>query len=117
MPLKAANGLTYYDLTNTYGHNVPQWPSSPNLNFRVTKFHAKDGIYEIVKQLAREGVAIILISDEIPEVLYHTHRVLIMREGKIVGEVTGEAMTEAEIVIHATGANTNKSSNKRAAGA
>lgn len=45
MPITAPNGLTYYDLTNFYGHNVPQWPSSPNLNFRVTKFHAKDGTY------------------------------------------------------------------------
>lgn len=45
MPIAAPNGLTYYDLTNFYGHNVPQWPSSPNLAFKVTKFHAKDGYY------------------------------------------------------------------------
>ena len=43
---------------------------------------AKDGIYEIVKRLAAEGIAIIMISDEIPEVLYHSHRVLVMRAGR-----------------------------------
>jgi kynurenine formamidase len=45
MPIQAANGLTYYDLTNHYGHGVPQWPSAANLRFKVTKFHSKDGIY------------------------------------------------------------------------
>ena len=47
---------------------------------------AKDGIYEIVKALAANGVAVLLISDEIPEVFYHAHRVLIMRQGRLVGE-------------------------------
>jgi simple sugar transport system ATP-binding protein len=47
---------------------------------------AKDGIYEIVRKLAEDGVAIIMISDEIPEVFYHCHRVLIMRSGRFVGE-------------------------------
>src|SRR6185503_2133076 len=41
---------------------------------------AKSGIYEIVKALAARGVAVLLISDEIPEVLYHTHRILVMRQ-------------------------------------
>ncbi|MGI4801377.1 MAG: sugar ABC transporter ATP-binding protein [Janthinobacterium lividum] len=47
---------------------------------------AKDGIYRIVRQLAENGLAVIMISDEIPEVYCHTHRVLVMREGSIVGE-------------------------------
>ena len=60
---------------------------------------AKDGIYEIVKQLARDGVAIILISDEIPEVLYHTHRVLIMRGGRITGDYRPLATSEEELRV------------------
>jgi simple sugar transport system ATP-binding protein len=48
---------------------------------------AKDGIYEIIKRLAREGVAVLMISDEIPEVLYHSHRVLVMREGHLTTDV------------------------------
>jgi len=47
---------------------------------------AKDGIYEIVRKLAEAGVAIIMISDEIPEVFYHSHRVVIMRNGRFIGE-------------------------------
>ena len=39
-----ANGLRYYDLTNYWGHGVPQWPSSANLNTRVLKFHALEGV-------------------------------------------------------------------------
>ncbi len=48
---------------------------------------AKDGIYAIVRELAASGLAVIMISDEIPEVFYHTDRVLIMREGRLRGEI------------------------------
>ncbi len=46
----------------------------------------KRGIYEIIHDLARQGVGILLISDEIPEVYYNADRVLHMRDGRIVGE-------------------------------
>ena len=59
--------------------------------------NAKDGIYDVVTRLAAEGIAVILISDEIPEVYYHCHRVLLMREGRIVGSVRPGETTEAEI--------------------
>ncbi len=39
-----ANGLRYYDLSNVFGHGVPQWPSGAALNVRVTKFHALNGM-------------------------------------------------------------------------
>jgi simple sugar transport system ATP-binding protein len=55
---------------------------------------AKDGIYEIIQRLAREGVAVLLISDEIPEVLYHSHRVLVMREGRLTTNVRAENTSE-----------------------
>ena len=38
-----ANGLRYYDLSNYWGHGVPQWPSSANLNTRVLKFQRHGG--------------------------------------------------------------------------
>jgi simple sugar transport system ATP-binding protein len=60
---------------------------------------AKDGIYEIVKKLAVEGVAVIMISDEIPEVLYHTHRVLIMRGGRLRGEYLPRRSSEEELRV------------------
>lgn len=59
---------------------------------------AKDGIYEIVKRLAGEGVAVIMISDEIPEVLYHSHRVLVMRAGRIAGDYVPFRSSEAELM-------------------
>ena len=55
---------------------------------------AKDGIYEVIQRLAREGVAVLMISDEIPEVLYHSHRVLVMREGRVTFDVPAEHTSE-----------------------
>lgn len=59
--------------------------------------NAKDGIYAIAKRLAAGGIAIILISDEVSEVLHHTHRILVMREGRIAGELSPAATSEQEI--------------------
>ena len=59
--------------------------------------NAKDGIYEVVRELAGRGIAVIMISDEIPEVFYHSHRVLIMRAGAITGSYTPGACTEEEL--------------------
>jgi simple sugar transport system ATP-binding protein len=58
---------------------------------------AKDGIYEVVKALAAKGVAILLISDEIPEVFYHAQRVIVMRRGRLAGERIPHASSEAEL--------------------
>ncbi len=56
----------------------------------------KQGIYDIIRKLADEGVAIVLISDEIPEVYFNADRILHMREGRIVKEyvpgVTSETL-------------------------
>jgi simple sugar transport system ATP-binding protein len=58
---------------------------------------AKDGIYEVVRALAAKGVAILLISDEIPEVFYHAHRVLVMRRGRLAGECIPHASSEEKL--------------------
>lgn len=58
---------------------------------------AKDGIYEVVRELAARGIAVIMISDEIPEVFYHSHRVLVMKAGTIQGEYTPGICTEEEL--------------------
>ena len=58
---------------------------------------AKDGIYEVVKALAARGVAILLISDEIPEVYYHAHRVIVMRRGRLAGECIPHESSEANL--------------------
>jgi ABC-type sugar transport system ATPase subunit len=59
---------------------------------------AKAEIYGILRGIASEGVAIVLISSEIPEVIMNAERVLVMRRGRISGELSGEAITEAEIL-------------------
>ena len=58
---------------------------------------AKDGIYAIVRRLAEDGMGVIMISDEIPEVYYHCHRVLVMRGGRVSGDYRPSQMTEAAL--------------------
>jgi simple sugar transport system ATP-binding protein len=48
---------------------------------------AKNGVHDLVKKLAEQGIGILFISDEIPEVLSNCHRVLVMQKGKIVLQV------------------------------
>ncbi len=58
---------------------------------------AKNSIYNIIQDLAAEGIGIIIISDEVPEVLYNTNRVLVMRSGRITGEYYPENLSEKEL--------------------
>jgi simple sugar transport system ATP-binding protein len=48
---------------------------------------AKNSVHELIKDLAKAGMGIILISDEIPEVLSNCHRVLVMQKGRLVYEL------------------------------
>jgi simple sugar transport system ATP-binding protein len=57
----------------------------------------KQGIYEVVRALARDGVGVILISDEVMEVFATCDRVLQMRAGRIVGEVVPGEISEHEM--------------------
>ncbi len=59
---------------------------------------AKAEIYELLHTLAAEGLGIILISSEMPEVLGMSDRILVMREGRVAGELTGSAATEEAIM-------------------
>ncbi len=63
---------------------------------------AKVEIYEIIRKLADEGVGILVISSELPEIVGLCSRVLVMREGVVTGEVTGEAISEQSIMRLAT---------------
>ncbi len=67
----------------------------------------KQQIYKFIAELAAKGKAVIVISSEMQELIGICHRILVMRGGKIVGEVSGEAMTENEIVVYATGVKTH----------
>lgn len=58
---------------------------------------SKHDIHQILRDLARNGMAIIIISDDIPEVIGNCNRVLLMRAGRIEQEIDPAATTEAEL--------------------
>jgi ribose transport system ATP-binding protein len=68
---------------------------------------AKRDIYEVLVRLAGEGMAILLISNEVEEILGLAHRVLVMRAGRLVAELSGADMTEEAIVSAAFGTTTS----------
>lgn len=63
---------------------------------------AKGEIYELLDQLAAEGKSIIMISSELPEILRMSHRIIVMCEGRITGELSGEEATQEKIMDYAT---------------
>jgi ABC-type sugar transport system ATPase subunit len=65
---------------------------------------AKRDIYDVLVRLAADGMAILLISNEVEEILGLAHRVLVMRAGRLVAELSGADMTEEAIVSAAFGA-------------
>ncbi|MBO1551550.1 sugar ABC transporter ATP-binding protein [Yersinia pseudotuberculosis] len=64
---------------------------------------AKSEIYRIMSQMAREGVAILMISSELPEVVGMSDRVYVMHEGRIAGELHHPDITQENIMTLATG--------------
>ena len=59
---------------------------------------AKQDIHALVHNLANEGLAVIIISDDLPEVVVNCNRVIVMKEGEIVGRFDGDEVTEEAIV-------------------
>ena len=64
---------------------------------------AKAGIFQVVDTLATRGLAILLISDEVEEILHQSHRIMVMREGRIVATYNPHDVSEHELreSIHA----------------
>jgi ribose transport system ATP-binding protein len=63
---------------------------------------AKAEIYRLLEELAAQGKAIIVISSELPEVLRLSHRIAVMCEGRITGELDGRTATQEDIMTLAT---------------
>ena len=59
---------------------------------------AKAEIYKLLNALAAEGKAIVVISSELPEVLRLAHRVLVMCEGRLAGELDADEATQESIM-------------------
>jgi ABC-type sugar transport system ATPase subunit len=64
---------------------------------------AKAQIYSVVRQLCKEGMGVILISSELPEILENSHRILVMHKGRIAGELNRADATEETIMKYAVG--------------
>ncbi|HJF32425.1 MAG TPA: sugar ABC transporter ATP-binding protein [Sporosarcina psychrophila] len=64
---------------------------------------AKKEIYSIINELAEKGVAILMISSELPEIIGMTDRVLVMHEGTLTAELQKTEMTQERIMHYATG--------------
>ncbi|TFE23394.1 sugar ABC transporter ATP-binding protein [Cohnella luojiensis] len=64
---------------------------------------AKKEIYDLMNKLAADGVAILMISSELPEVLGMSDRILVMHEGKITGQFSKKEATQENIMMSATG--------------
>lgn len=60
--------------------------------------YAKNSVHELIKELARAGMGIILISDEIAEVLENSHRVLVMQRGRLVHELKPGPQSARELL-------------------
>ena len=68
---------------------------------------AKAEIHALMNRLAGEGVGIIMISSELPEILGISDRILVMRQGQIVGEFSRKEATQDAIMLCAAGGKEN----------
>jgi rhamnose transport system ATP-binding protein len=64
-----------------------------------TKAH----VHALIRDLAAEGAAVLVISSDLPEVLALAHRIVVMRAGRVAGEMPGEGATEEAVMALATG--------------
>jgi ABC-type sugar transport system ATPase subunit len=64
---------------------------------------AKSEVYVLMRRLADQGTAIIMISSELPEIIGMSDVILVMHDGRIMGELTPDKATEEQILMLATG--------------
>jgi ribose transport system ATP-binding protein len=63
---------------------------------------AKEEIYRLLNELAGQGKSIIMVSSELPEVLRMSHRIVVMSEGRITGELSAAEATQESVMHYAT---------------
>jgi ribose transport system ATP-binding protein len=64
---------------------------------------AKYEVYELINQLVKQGVGVIIISSELPEIIGMCDRIIVLHEGKLTGQLTKAEMTQERILNLATG--------------
>ncbi len=65
---------------------------------------AREEIYLLLEQIAARGTAVLVASSDLPEVLRLAHRIYVLRQGKVCGELNADRASQEEIVLLATGA-------------
>lgn len=70
---------------------------------------SKASIHDMIRSLTKSGVAVMMISSELPEIIGMSDRILVMRDGHIAGSLAARA-SESEIMLMATGGNLAKES-------
>ncbi len=93
-----------------------RWLSEKNVNIlimdeptRGIDVGAKSEIYQIIYNLAEQGIGIIIISSELPEIMGICDRILVMREGEISGEIHHKDYNEQQILHYAFPLQANQS--------
>ncbi|MEQ9261292.1 MAG: sugar ABC transporter ATP-binding protein [Roseovarius sp.] len=61
---------------------------------------AKVEIYNLIKEMAESGAAVVVISSELPEVIHLSHRAYVMHRGALVAELSGDDINETTILAH-----------------
>lgn len=64
---------------------------------------AKYEIYSLMQRLASEGIGVIMISSDLPELIGICHRIIVLHEGEITGELRKEEFSQERIMTYATG--------------
>jgi ribose transport system ATP-binding protein len=59
---------------------------------------AKSEIYDLMAALARSGAAILMVSSEIPEILSMSSRIVVMRNGRVSGQLSAGEATEEDVL-------------------
>ena len=70
---------------------------------RGVDVNAKYEIYTVINELAKEGIAIIMVSSELPEIINMCDNVCVIRAGKLVGKLGKDQMNQEEIMKYAAG--------------
>ena len=64
---------------------------------------AKQEIYQLMDELAGQGIAVLFVSSEMEEIIGMSDRVIVMHEGRITGELNREELSEESVMHLATG--------------
>jgi ribose transport system ATP-binding protein len=64
---------------------------------------AKQEIYQLMTNLLRDNKAIVMVSSDMPEVISMSDRIMVMKDGRIVGEISGEDVTEENVLEYSIG--------------